>query len=153
MRQRNTELEAEKAKLEEVWSARFENIIEKNDELRKNADLFTENFDLKREVANLRKEHKSSVEKQERKNTELESRLTIMEQGSSVVDGQPQNDSHFEEAVVIPESVSIQLNKQHMSVCEAVSKKPANEIVPEVSKSSEEIISWMRCIRKVLVMG
>ncbi|PKY53700.1 hypothetical protein RhiirA4_472064 [Rhizophagus irregularis] len=54
---------------------------------KKNADLFTENFDLKREVANFRKE----------KNTELENRLAKVEQSFSVgeqaspsVDEQPQ---------------------------------------------------------------
>ncbi|CAG8723936.1 12765_t:CDS:2 [Rhizophagus irregularis] len=63
-----------------------------------------------------------------KKNTELKIRVAKLEQDSK----QPQNDSHVEEAVVIPESVSIQLN-QHTPVCKAgVSEKPsANVIVPE----------------------
>ncbi|PKK61308.1 hypothetical protein RhiirC2_760870, partial [Rhizophagus irregularis] len=59
--------------------------MEKIDVLKKEkVDLFTENFDLKREVALLRQDHKSSVEKQERKNAELEDRLAKVEQSSSV---------------------------------------------------------------------
>jgi hypothetical protein len=67
---------------------------------------------------------KTSVKEQEQKNTELESRLEIMEQGSSVVDGQPQNDSQFK-AVVIPESVAVKLNGENCVVPEVITV-PAN---------------------------
>ncbi|PKC58572.1 hypothetical protein RhiirA1_470773 [Rhizophagus irregularis] len=56
----------------------------------RNIELVAENFDLKSEVANFRKEQKSSVEKQERKNAEFENRLAKVDQGSEVVDEQPQ---------------------------------------------------------------
>ncbi|PKC69626.1 hypothetical protein RhiirA1_503986 [Rhizophagus irregularis] len=67
LRQRNAELEAElEAEREEKRISTF-SFMEEIDKLKKkNADLFTENFDLK--VANFRKE-------QELKNTELENRL------------------------------------------------------------------------------
>jgi chromosome segregation ATPase len=45
--------------------------------------LSSENFDLKNKIVKL----KTSIEEQERKNTELESRLAIIEQSSLVVDG------------------------------------------------------------------
>uniref|UniRef100_U9V2X8 Uncharacterized protein n=1 Tax=Rhizophagus irregularis (strain DAOM 181602 / DAOM 197198 / MUCL 43194) TaxID=747089 RepID=U9V2X8_RHIID len=78
LRQCNTELEAE-----------LEIDRKKIDKLKKTiGGLSSENFDLKREVAKLRKEYGIRIKKQERKNAELEDRLAKVEQGSSVKDGQ-----------------------------------------------------------------
>ncbi|PKB93417.1 hypothetical protein RhiirA5_484006, partial [Rhizophagus irregularis] len=68
----------------EKWRITASSFAEKIDVLKKkNADLSTENFDLKREIANFRKE-------QELKNTELENRLVKVEQSSSA-DEQPRD--------------------------------------------------------------
>ncbi|PKC00471.1 hypothetical protein RhiirA5_458849 [Rhizophagus irregularis] len=78
LRQCNTELEVE-----------LEIDRKKIDKLKKTiGSLSSENFDLKREVAKLRKEYGIRIKKQERKNAELEDRLAKVEQGSSVKDEQ-----------------------------------------------------------------
>ncbi|GBC39744.2 hypothetical protein GLOIN_2v1470683 [Rhizophagus irregularis DAOM 181602=DAOM 197198] len=86
LRQRNAELKAElEAEREEKRISAF-SFMEEIDKLKKkNADLFTENFDLK--VANFRKKE------QELKNMELENRLVKVEQSSSV-DEQPRDQSN-----------------------------------------------------------
>ncbi|CAB4420023.1 unnamed protein product [Rhizophagus irregularis] len=84
LRRRNAELEAELEAEREEKKIIASSFMEEIDKLKKkNADLFTENFDLKREIANFRKE-------QELKNTELEDRLVKVEQSSSA-DSQPRD--------------------------------------------------------------
>ncbi|CAG8484772.1 4259_t:CDS:2 [Ambispora gerdemannii] len=87
------------------------------------------------------------VEELEQKNKELEARLSVVEQSSVVVDGQPQNDSRSEDAnaskeailEILPEvsaDVVDQL-KKHAPVCKA--NDVVSEVLPEVnSKLLEE---------------
>ncbi|GBC16540.2 uncharacterized protein OCT59_026663 [Rhizophagus irregularis] len=95
---------------------------------KKNADLFTENFDLKREVANFRKE-------QELKNTELENRLakvvqsfSVDEQASPSVDEQPQ----------VGDTVIFLIEEHTKSISEEIRQKKRSERdAKEASKKSE----------------
>lgn len=65
---RISELEVELKAGHEEWSIGASLYMEKIGVLKKKkADLFTENFDLKCEIALFRQDHKSSVKKQEQK--------------------------------------------------------------------------------------
>ncbi|RGB22244.1 hypothetical protein C1646_776424 [Rhizophagus diaphanus] len=127
LRKENTEIPKLREKFAEVEAknAKLRQIIEENSRRdAENAKQRARIEELEKNSANISTE-----------NTELKVRVAKLEQDSK----QPQNDSHVEKAVVILESVSIQLN-QHTPVCKAevLEKLSANVIVPEVFKSSEE---------------
>ena len=131
MRESNSKLLAEIGELRK----KFAEIKVENDELkdknieipelrRKFTKLEAEKAEFKARIAEVLKQgveenkrHDAMVEELEQKNTVLEARLAILEQGSLAVDGQSQNDSHFEKAAIIPEPVAVQL-KQHIPDCE-----------------------------------
>src|SRR3954470_17048831 len=75
LRQRISELETKNAKLE----------AEK-------AEIEARNVELLKQVMDENAKRDARVEELELKNTELEARLLMLEQGSSVVNGQSQND-------------------------------------------------------------
>ncbi|UZO11112.1 uncharacterized protein OCT59_002686 [Rhizophagus irregularis] len=143
LRQCNTELEAE-----------LEIDRKKIDKLKKTiGGLSSENFDLKREVAKLRKEYGIRIKKQERKNAELEDRLAKVEQGSSVKDGQDslvvdEQSQKLEESVVdvSPSGFSAPINAdtkatkdEEMDACSAfMLEQYKKSIVNRFSKNSYE---------------
>ncbi|RIA99379.1 hypothetical protein C1645_730983 [Glomus cerebriforme] len=129
LRELNTKLLAEIAELRK----KFAEIKGENGELK------NENAKLRQIIENSRRdaentEQKARIEELERnsanisaENTELKARVAKLEQDSK----QPQNDSHFEEAVIIPESVAVKLSGANGAVPEVI-------MVPANSKSSEE---------------
>jgi len=91
LRQRISELETKNAKLE----------AEK-------AEIEARNVELLKQVMDENAKRDARVEELELKNTELEARLLMLEQGSSVVDGQSQNDREtIAEISAVDESDSV----------------------------------------------
>ncbi|CAG8448678.1 3913_t:CDS:2 [Cetraspora pellucida] len=127
----NAELKAENAEIPELRK-KFAEVEDKN------AKLETENFEVKVEIIKLRAELKSGIEELEKsrmdtvaesarrdiESDKLKARVAKLEQDSR----QPQNDSPFEEAFSVPESVAVQL-KKHMPFGENVEP----EVLPEVA--------------------
>ncbi|RGB26472.1 hypothetical protein C1646_770397 [Rhizophagus diaphanus] len=123
LRRRNTELEAELEIGREKWRISASSFMEEIDKLKKkNADLFTENFDLKREVAKLREELGNRIEKQERKNVELEDRLAKVEQSPA---NEPKSQEEAED-----EEMNAFLIEQH--------KKSVGEEIRQTARRNRE---------------
>ena len=116
LRQRISELETKNAKLE----------AEK-------AEIEARNVELLKQVMDENAKRDARVEELELKNTELEARLLMLEQGSSVVDGQSQNDREtIAEISAVDESDSVidQQNDNTKSM-EEVPEVIAEQSVPD----------------------
>ncbi|CAG8517959.1 14367_t:CDS:2, partial [Cetraspora pellucida] len=137
LEQRIIDLEAENAEIPELRK-KFAEVEDKN------AKLETENFEIKAEIMKLRAELKSGIEELEKSRTDtvaesarrdiesdkLKARVAKLEQDSR----QPQDDSPFEEAFSVPESVAVQL-KKHMPFGENVEPEALPEVVVTASPS------------------
>ena len=115
LRQRISELETKNAKLE----------AEK-------AEIEARNVELLKQVMDENAKRDARVEELELKNTELEARLLMLEQGSSVVDGQSQNDRKtIAEISAVDESDSVIDQQNDVSM----------EEVPEVQSVPDKVIN------------
>src|SRR5205823_3390526 len=77
----------------ELLRQRIAELETKNSKLKaEKAEIEARNVKLLKQVMNENAKHDARVEKLELKNTELEIRLLMLEQGSLVVNGQSQND-------------------------------------------------------------
>jgi hypothetical protein len=153
LRELNAKLLAEIGELRKKFAEiKVENdeLKDKNTEIpelrRKFAEIEAERAELKARIAELLKQaveenkmRDARVKKLEQKNTELEARLAIVEQGDASVTGPPENEFtevNMISVVDVSNSVVDQL-KQHTFVCKA--NDVVSEVLPEVnSKSSEE---------------
>jgi len=114
LRQRISELETKNAKLE----------AEK-------AEIEARNVELLKQVMDENAKRDARVEELELKNTELEARLLMLEQGSSVVDGQSQNDREtIAEISAVDESDSV-IDQQNDVSMEEVPEVIAEQSVPD----------------------
>ena len=116
LRQRISELETKNAKFE----------AEK-------AEIEARNVKLLKQVMDENVKRDARVEELELKNTELETRLLMLEQGSSVVDGQSQNDREtIAEISAVDESDSVidQQNDVNTKSMEEVPEVIAEQLVP-----------------------
>ena len=117
LKQRITELETKNSKLE----------AEK-------AEIEARNVKLLKQVMDENAKRDARVEELELKNTELEARLLMLEQGSSVVDGQSQNDREtIAEISAVDESDSVidQQNDVNTKSMEEVPEVIAEQSVPD----------------------
>ncbi|PKC73411.1 hypothetical protein RhiirA1_530429 [Rhizophagus irregularis] len=117
LRQRISELETKNAKLE----------AEK-------AEIEARNVELLKQVMDENAKRDARVEELELKNTELEARLLMLEQGSSVVDGQSQNDREtIAKISAVDESDSVidQQNDVNTKSMEKVPEVIAEQSVPD----------------------
>ncbi|GET60180.1 hypothetical protein GLOIN_2v744607 [Rhizophagus irregularis DAOM 181602=DAOM 197198] len=117
LRQRISELETKNAKLE----------AEK-------AEIEARNVELLKQVMDENAKRDARVEELELKNTELEARLLMLEQGSSVVDGQSQNDREtIAKISAVDESDSVidQQNDVNTKSMEEVPEVIAEQSVPD----------------------
>ncbi|RGB40142.1 hypothetical protein C1646_664036 [Rhizophagus diaphanus] len=99
---------------------------------RSKADLFTENFDLKREVAKLREELGHRIEELEKnradndaENAELKVRVAKLEQASPSVDERPQNERKQE----VSPSAGAEDDSETVAFTIEQHKKPFSKIV------------------------
>ena len=114
MRQRIAELETKNSKLE----------TEK-------AEIEARNVKLLKQVMDENAKRDARVEKLELKNTELETRLLMLEQGFSVVDGQSQNNREtIAEISAVDESDSV-IDQQNDVSMEEVPEVIAEQSVPD----------------------
>ncbi|RIA96372.1 hypothetical protein C1645_815389 [Glomus cerebriforme] len=123
IKQHNAKLETKNAKLE-LWRQYITLHEKKSAKLKvKSGDFIIEYFDLKNKIVKL----KTSIEEQERKNIELESRLTIMEQDSSIISG---------ENGVVLEVVTVLINSAKCLNGKLLEKKEVDTFLDEVHKKS-----------------
>jgi len=114
LRQRIAELETKNSKLE----------AEK-------AEIEARNVELLKQVMDENAKRDARVEELKLKNTELEARLLMLEQGSSVVDGQSQNDREtIAEISAVDESDSV-IDQQNDVSMEEVPEVIAEQSVPD----------------------
>ncbi|RGB38265.1 hypothetical protein C1646_755882 [Rhizophagus diaphanus] len=103
LKQHITELKTENVKLRQI--------------IEKNARHDVENAEQRSRIEELEKNNANILAE----NTELKTRIVKLEQDSK----QLRNDLHFEEAVIIPESVAVKFSGENCVVSEVI-KVPAN---------------------------
>jgi hypothetical protein len=126
LRQHISELETKNAKLE----------AEK-------AEIEARNVELLKQVMDENAKRDARVEELELKNTELEARLLMLEQGSSVVDGQSQNDRE----TIAEISADSVIDQQNDANTKSIEDKEIGDFIPEepANVSDSVIVQPKQC--------